>query len=77
MGAANVAVVEGEGVAAAGGFPPEACLGEATFTALLGEVEVDVVEALAARIMLACAGDYRAFDWEDAKGTKTEMEQLT
>ena len=47
LGAADVVVVEGEGVAAAGGLPAEAVLGEATLSALLGEVEVDVVEALA------------------------------
>lgn len=47
--AANVAVVESEGVAAARGLPAESVLGEATFAALLGEVEEDVVEALAGR----------------------------
>jgi hypothetical protein len=49
VGAANVSVVEGKGVAAASGLPAEAVLGESAFAALLGEVEIDVVKALAVR----------------------------
>lgn len=44
----DVGVVEGEGVAAAGGLPAESRLGEPALAALLGEVQVDVVEALTA-----------------------------
>lgn len=46
LGAANVAVIEGEGVTAAGGFPSEAGLCESALAALLGEVKVDAVETL-------------------------------
>ena len=49
VGAADVRVVEGEGVAAARGLPAEAVLGESALPALLGEVEIDVVEALAVK----------------------------
>lgn len=45
--AADVAVVEGEGVAAARGLPTEAGLCESALATLLREVEVDVVKALA------------------------------
>jgi hypothetical protein len=45
--AADVRVVECEGIAAARRLPAEAVLGESALAALLGEVEVDVVEALA------------------------------
>lgn len=47
MCAADVAMVEGEGVAATRGFPAETCLCEPALAALLGEVEEDVVKALA------------------------------
>lgn len=46
LGASNVAVIEGEGVTAAGGFPAKAGLCESALAALLGEVKVDAVEAL-------------------------------
>lgn len=49
VGAADVAVIEGEGIAATYRLPAKSCLGEATLAALFGEVEVDVVEALAGR----------------------------
>jgi hypothetical protein len=59
--AGNVAMVECKGVAAARRFPAETRFREPTLAALLGEVKVDVVEALAEeRILLAgkkaCAG---------------------
>lgn len=47
--AADVAVIEGEGVAAACRFPAEASLGEPALAALLGEIEVDAIKALAAQ----------------------------
>lgn len=47
LGASDLAAVKGEGVAATGGLPAEAVLCESAFAALFGEVEVDVVEALA------------------------------
>lgn len=46
LGRPNVGVIEREGVAAADGFPAEARLCEPALAALLGQVEVDVVEAL-------------------------------
>lgn len=46
--AANVAVVERERVSAGVGLPAEAGLCESAFSAILGEVQEDVVEALAA-----------------------------
>lgn len=46
MSAADVAVVEGEGVASCCGFPTKSSLGEPALPALLGEIEVNVVEAL-------------------------------
>lgn len=53
LGGADVRVVECECVAAAGGFPAEATLCEPALAALLGEVEVDVVEALAEEVEIA------------------------
>lgn len=44
----DVAVIEGEGVAAARRLPTEASFGKSALAALLGEVQVDVVETLAA-----------------------------
>jgi hypothetical protein len=48
LAAANIAVVEGERVAATRRLPAESGLCKSTLAALLGEVEVDVIEALAA-----------------------------
>lgn len=53
--AGDVAMVEGEGIAATGRLPSEASLGESALAALLGEVKVDVVEALAEEATLASA----------------------
>jgi hypothetical protein len=44
---AYVALVQGNGIATARRLPTEAILGEAALSALFGEVQVDVVEALA------------------------------
>jgi hypothetical protein len=46
LGATDVAVIEGEGVTAADGFPSKAGLCESALAALLGEVKVDAVETL-------------------------------
>ena len=44
---ADVALIEGKGLTASRGLPTQACLGEPAFSALLGQVQEDVVEALA------------------------------
>lgn len=46
LGAADVAVIEGEGVTAARGLPAETGLCESALAALLGEVKVDAIETL-------------------------------
>jgi hypothetical protein len=43
---ADVAAIEGEGVAATGGTPAKTALSQLAFSRLLREVQVDVVEAL-------------------------------
>lgn len=43
----NIAAIEGEGIAATGGLPSQAILGEPAFAGLLREVKEDVVEVLA------------------------------
>ncbi|MDU6242515.1 MAG: PAS domain S-box protein, partial [Bradyrhizobium sp.] len=55
--AANVAVIEGECLAAARRLPAEARLGKPTLAALLGEVKVDAVEALPVRVASALGRD--------------------
>jgi hypothetical protein len=62
LGAPDVAVIEGEGVAAAGWFPAEAILGEPALSVLLGKIQVDVVEALADR-----RGGWLAWDEDKAR----------
>lgn len=52
LGATNVAMIEGEGVTAAHGFPSEAGLCESALAALLGEVKVDAVETLTVQTRL-------------------------
>jgi hypothetical protein len=47
--AADVALVEGEGIAAARRLPAETILGKSALAGLLGEVQVDVVEALSGK----------------------------
>jgi len=49
--AADVALVEGEGVAAARGLPAQAVLGEPALALFPGQVQVDVVEALPVRAL--------------------------
>lgn len=66
--AANVAVVEGEGVAAAGGFPAKARLCEPALATLLGEIKVDAVEALTEN-RGQLAGSSRATPWCARRGT--------
>jgi hypothetical protein len=46
LGVADVAAVEGEGVAATGRTPAKTALSKLAFSWLLREVQVDVVEAL-------------------------------
>lgn len=54
--AADVALVEGEGVAAARGLPAQAVLGEPALALFPGQVQVDVVEALpVAALAESCA----------------------
>lgn len=52
MGATNVAVIEGEGVTAARGFPSETGLCESALATLFGEVKVDVVETLTVQMKM-------------------------
>jgi hypothetical protein len=60
LGAADIGVVEGKGVTATRRLPSKARLCEPTLAALLGEVKVDVVEALAAwkRLQLVSRDSY-------------------
>lgn len=46
---ADVGLVESEGITTAGGLPSQAVLRKPTLAVLLGEVQVYVVETLAAR----------------------------
>jgi hypothetical protein len=43
----DVVVIEGEGIAAANRLPSETGLGKSALAALLGEIQVDVIETLA------------------------------
>jgi hypothetical protein len=51
----NVVMIEGEGIAAARRLPSKTGLGESALSTLLGEVQVDVIEALAAILMILLA----------------------
>ena len=46
LGTADVARVEGEGIAAASRFPAQAIFRESRLAALLGQIQVDVVKIL-------------------------------
>lgn len=49
LGMADVAAVEGKGIAATGGTPTQTALSQLAFSWLLREVKVNVVEALPGR----------------------------
>jgi hypothetical protein len=57
--AGDIAVVEGEGVAAADRLPSKASLGESALAALLGEVKVDIVETLAGAARVVSSSSWR------------------
>ena len=55
LGTSDVALIKGEGFTAARGLPAQARLGKSAFAAVLGQVQIDVVETLAAALVSLCS----------------------